>query len=301
MHPCLRRGVWIWGLLVTPLGCGSEESAETADTGPVEGPCADYAQARCEVMSRCASALFAYEYGEVASCEQRLSAWCVHVGGLPSVRVGPKAIGSCAATLSGMSCETWQSRRDDPLCSAPGGSLAAGKGCVSGYQCASKACYLDADGVCGTCQPSPEEGEACRETTECPTGTTCVGYKCVRAVGVGEACDAQRPCAGTLMCVGGSCALSPNEGEPCLEGICNNKLATTCEGGVCVGLTLAGDGEACGGSVYCSGNGTCLSQGTCKAPVPEGRPCDRSAGPFCLEPAVCIDSFCKVPDPAACP
>ena len=251
-------------------------------------------------MNRCASALFAYEYGDTASCEQRLNAWCLHVGGLPSIRLGPKAIGSCAATFSGMSCETWQSRRDDPLCDAPGGSLGAGATCVSSYQCASKACYLDTDGMCGTCQSAPTAGDACREPTECPAGTTCIGYKCVEAAGVGEACDSETPCAGMLWCLDGSCILNPNEGDACIDGFCNNRLATACESGVCEGLDLAGDGEACGGTVYCSGNGTCLSQGTCKAPVSEGRPCDPNNGPFCLEPGVCIDNYCKIPDSTSC-
>lgn len=299
MRTWLRRVVLVLAGSAGVLGCGSDESGDQGDTGPIEQPCADYAAARCEAMERCASALFAYEFGTAASCQARLSAWCNHVGSLSGVRAGPKAIGSCATTFKDMSCEQWQSRRDDPLCSAPGGSLSAGAACVNGYQCSSKVCFLAADGVCGTCQTAPKMGEGCRQSMECPSGTTCIGYKCVKPAGVGEACDASTPCAGTLLC-SGTCSMSPNDGEPCLDGLCNNKLATSCEADTCQGLTLADEGASCGGVVYCRGGGSC-NQGTCKARVAVEHPCDANTGPYCLEPGVCVDGWCKVPDPSTCP
>ena len=281
--------------------CGSEESSEEADTGPIDQACADYASARCDAINRCASARFAYDYGNQASCQDRLAAWCEYVGGLPGAKLGPKAIGSCASSFASMSCEAWQARRDDPLCNAPEGTLEEGAGCVHGYQCASKACFLETDGVCGICQAGLAEGDGCRLAMECPPGTTCIGYACVQAAGVGETCGAATPCAGTLLCVGGTCAMSPNEGEPCLEGgVCNNKLATTCEGGTCTGLTLAEEGETCGGDVYCEGGGSCVHD-TCMSPVPEKRPCNANTGPQCLEPGVCVGGWCEIPDPASCP
>lgn len=298
---------WLLALVAAcAMACGSEEATETADTGPIETPCAEYATARCTAMQTCTPALFELDYGTSASCQSQLSDWCMHVGKLPGVKLGPKSIGACASSFAGMSCDEYQSRRDDPLCaSAPGGTLATGAACVDGYQCASRACFLAAGDTCGTCQSALKSGDGCRTSMECPTSTSCVGYKCVATAGVGEACDSATPCSGWLMCAGGVCTMSPMPGEACLEGICNNRLATTCEGETCESLPMAAEGEACGNvsgqTVYCSGGGTCSSQDECSGPVPEDRPCSEAAGRGCLLPAVCVDDWCKVPDPSACP
>lgn len=289
-------------IAVFTLSCGSDDSDPTADTGPIDQACADVAAARCGAMQRCAPALFTFEYGTMESCSSQYGAWCNHVGKLPGSKVGPKALGSCATTYSSMSCETWQSRRDDLLCDVGGGSLPVEATCVSGYQCSSKACFLDSEGACGTCQPAPTLGEACRLSMECPSNASCIGYKCVEAMGIGQPCDASKPCAGTLLCSGGTCAMSPSPGQPCLEGVCNNRLATACEGGTCEALSMVGDGQACNAvsGPFCGG-GTCTTQGVCAAPVPEGRPCSTTAGPACLMPGVCLAGWCKIPDPSTCP
>lgn len=292
-------------ILALPLsGCGSDESSDTGDTGPIEQPCANYASARCGAMERCAPALFDLEHGNAEACRAQLAAWCIHVGNLPGVQAGPKAIGTCASTFDSMSCDTWQSRRDDPLCAAPGGTLGDGAPCLDGYQCSSRACHLDASGTCGACQPAAKTGHPCRLSMECPTSTACVGYKCVEVAGIGESCDSARPCGGVLMCVGGTCTKSPTPGEACVDGVCNNKLATSCDDGSCQALPTASTGEPCGlvggQTVYCGG-GTCSSQNTCVAPVPDGRPCNDTSGPTCLLPAICVDGWCKTPDPASCP
>lgn len=155
MRTWLRRVVLVLAACAWGLGCGSDESGEQGDTGPIEHPCADYASARCAAIERCASALFSYEYGTAASCQGRLAAWCNHVGSLSGVRAGPKAIGACANTFKDMSCEQWQSRRDDPLCSAPGGSLTTGTTCVDGYQCSSRSASWRPTACAASAKPPP--------------------------------------------------------------------------------------------------------------------------------------------------
>jgi len=300
------RNACVYFLFVLCLGawgCSSEDPPSDEDTGPIEKPCEGYASARCETMNRCAPALFAIEHGDLDACRSELRAWCVHVGHLPGVRVGAKAIGACASTFRSLSCAAWQARRDDPFCDAPGGSLSVDEPCISGYQCASKACYLDAQGVCGVCQPTAGVGDPCRQSMECPATSACVGYHCLKTMALGEECGSGRPCAGQLLCLSGTCQQSPALHDPCIENTCNNRLATECVQGVCEPLETAATGQACGlingKTVYC-GRGTCSSQGVCVAPVPEGRPCQDSSGPTCLQPAVCVDGWCKIPQPSMC-
>ena len=291
---------------VSGVSCGSSEPGEEEDTGPIEQPCASYAASRCALGEQCTPVLFGLEHGSAETCRSNVAARCMYLGGLPGVKLGPKSIGACASTLAGLSCEGWEQRVDVAFCSAPAGKLGTGAPCLDGYQCSSRVCFLDAGGVCGTCQAALHAGDGCRLPMDCPSGTTCSGYKCVAAAKTGEPCDAEHACAGTLLCSEGKCVSSPGVGEPCAAGVCNNKLGLNCDAasGLCEGLTLAGEGEACGAvgteQVYCSGKGSCTSQHVCTSPAPEDRPCDEKQGPTCEVPAVCMSGWCKVPDPAAC-
>lgn len=303
MSPICR--LTVLALAILPGGCSSDEKQPPQEEKVFElGPsCTDYAIARCATMERCASALFVYEFGTADLCQQQLSAWCNFVGSLDTVRATPKNIGMCASTFETMSCDTWVGRRErvnnhdddvEPLCDAPGGILTDGEPCLEGYECESKACYLDTQGVCGTCQPNRDQGDGCRRSMECPTGTTCVGNKCVETAVSGESCDSLRPCAGYLVCLEGTCVMSPAIGEPCADG-CDNKLFTECRDGVCHSMAVALPGEECGkaGHPAVCGGSTCSSGNKCQSPVEAQRRCGGPKDGTCQQPLRCVGGWCK--------
>lgn len=279
--------------------CGSDD---TRQEGSIDPACTKYASARCAALERCAGTLLRIDYGTRDACERQVHDLCINTASLPGASIAPSAVSSCADALASATCDQVQASLDRPFCEAVGGgTLSDGAPCSSGYQCSSRACFRAAGSVCGTCQPPVGVGGGCRSSVDCPNGTTCTGYVCLPASGVGGPCDGTHGCAGYLMCSNGVCTPSPAEGSACGPA-CSNKLGLDCDGSTqtCQPIPIAADGEACGLNVACEAHGACV-QSVCRSAVAAGHPCDSQAGPFCQQPAECIDGWCKVPDGSTCP
>lgn len=287
----------LWAALVLG-GCGSDNAGGSGSGAP---DCAQYAASKCAALERCAPVLLRVDYGSTAGCLPQLTSLCQQTAALPGAALQASAVASCASAFAGASCDQVQALLDKPFCDAPGGTLAAGAACTSGYQCQSRACFRDAGLACGACQAPIAAGGGCRTAIDCPNGTTCSGYACVEVSGVGGPCDATRACAGYLLCENGTCQASPAQGAAC-DPACSSRLGLTCDptSQTCESIALAADGEACGLSVACDAHGACI-QGTCRQAVPSGRPCDALAGPHCQTPAECVDGWCKDLDGSLCP
>ncbi len=285
---------------VMGLSCGSDKPAAE---GPIAPACAQYASSRCDLLDRCAPTLLRIDFGTRDACTTQMNDLCMTTASLPGAALKTSAVSACASELAASSCEQFQARVDRPFCDeAGGGTLGTGAACTSGYQCASRACFSDASGVCGSCQAPVAAGGGCRTSLDCPNGTTCSGYVCLPASGVGGTCDTTHACGGYLLCVNGQCEPSPAAGEACAGGACSNKLGLNCDTAsqTCQAISIAAEGDACGMQVACEAHGACV-QGTCKSAVGAERPCDSAAGPYCQVPAMCVGGWCKIPDATTCP
>ncbi|QSQ20929.1 hypothetical protein JY651_37775 [Pyxidicoccus parkwayensis] len=153
---------------------------------------------------------------EGQACDDYEGPWC---GWSLFCREGrcqkPKAKGG-ACTAPGTGRFGTLECRDELFCDGDEGQpgtcrprLAVGASCRNAYECGDGMNCLGAkprDGVRGTCEPAPREGESCTEQL-CAPGLACSSttHTCVTIVRLGEPCEDDDACYFVGRCVDGTC------------------------------------------------------------------------------------------------
>ena len=152
----------------------------------------------------------------------------------------------CQARLAAIDCgEFFMANELSDLCPELAvGQVALGEACVNAFECAQGSFCAGGDGRCGACEARVAAGMPCQNENSCAAGLSCQGNTCAAPVATGEACTGE-----ISSCAGGD--------DVCVDG-------------VCLTLTLVGEGEPCGmdhGAV-CRGYAVCTAQdsGTCASP-----------------------------------
>jgi hypothetical protein len=308
---------------------GSEDASGGQGSTAADG-CAEYAIASCERAQTCLPDKFALRYSSLDDCAEVTKAQCAEELVAPGTGQTAKALAECTSQLQGQDCAGWFT--SSALKCAPRGELPNGDSCRFGSQCVTGFCAVSAGAWCGTCQPRPVAGAACRPEIrqceagllcayKCPNGSTCAAeerdWLCAEPIAAGQACEFSIECQGDLMCSDGKCAPGEAAGAVCSNdtgGAQCDFLATL----VCVGEPGATKcqksnygalGAACDISQakLCAANGSCVDSagnyisdgpGTCGPPAKAGETCNASHR--CAPPSECQAEVCT-PPPAACP
>jgi len=125
-------------LLVTLVAaCSSGPDAETA--------CANIAQARCERLMACSATDLQRRWGDVTTCETRLSLACRD--GLAATDTGatPDTVTACADAIPDESCPDFLGKDVTDACLPQAGTLATGAACTFDAQCQSSFCAVATD------------------------------------------------------------------------------------------------------------------------------------------------------------
>ena len=293
-------------LALVAAGCGSGVSADKA--------CTDLAAALCTQLSNCAAPLITTSYGDVATCQARAKLGCMPSLTAPGTSATPDKLDKCATAFASGTCDALFSRDMPSACIPDPGKLANGAACGDDSQCTSTYCKKPAGMVCGVCGMRSTAGGACAVNEDCDYKLACANMVCVAYGAVGASCDAGHPCADPNVCKAGTCATPAGAGQACTPtasgGDCDQTKGLFCnpQTRVCAQATFAGAGQPCGivngGFTACSAGGTCKLgagvSGTCSAPAADGAACDPANGVGCVAPAECVNSVCKLPDPASC-
>jgi hypothetical protein len=293
-----------------------------SDLGDPQQACMDFVSAVCASVQRCAPALVMLAYGDVATCEQRVSLSCA-TQALNGSQVTSQYYEACAGAYPNISCDDYFAGKPPAACIAPAGTLAAGSACGSDVQCSTSYCAKMAGASCGTCAPPLQAGEACVTSSGCGAGSICFKGLCAKIGVLGDSCDANTPCAYNLSCVtaqgaaSGTCTRTSELGEVCDPMLQTAPGCDAANGVYCASLThqcvavgFAQPGAICGtsGSIItlCQAGGRCAygdggTTGTCVAPAADGAQCAVSpAVPGCLAPAACTNGLCVIADPSQC-
>ena len=310
-------------LLVVAASCSS--------SGPdVQQTCTQLASAQCAKLDSCIKNGVTQRYGDLATCQTRLSRACVTSAGAASTGATTTSIAACTTAIPGADCSTFE---DNELaaCAPQIGALASGAACAYPAQCQSGFCAITKGTNCGVCATPTTAGASCA-TSSCVRGQVCnASTQLCEIPGTnGASCDAGHSCGFQLSCVTpagqaeGSCQASgTTAGVACdlkreLAPACDASSALACDSKtkMCTEQTYATAGGACGfvgtSVVACTSASTCFGAsgtiaGACKALALEGQACDTAAGPGCMAPARCVTGSatatagtCQLPDPAAC-
>ncbi|MGZ6092352.1 MAG: hypothetical protein ACXWUG_10055 [Polyangiales bacterium] len=307
-------------MALSTFGCSSSDSGTAAVSA--EQACTDYAAAVCDKLSSCISIYVAANLGDIATCNTRYKNQCLGNTGAPSTSLTGNAIAGCAAAAKTASCNDLLDNKLPEACLPKAGGLADGQACGDDNQCKSAFCgFNDGSKICGVCTAAPGAGAACADGSKCGPGLKCsTSKKCAAAVAAGGACDADKPCGVGSTCVSGTCAKWLGEGASCTSGTtadCDTFQSLFCLNNKCVKFNFTADaGGVCGAEVdmaskmvtsvtACTKKGTCKNidmktfKGTCAAAAADGAACGGTNGD-CIPPAVCVDSVCKLPNPASC-
>lgn len=199
-----------------------------------------YAQAFCEVFTRCAGDLYGiFRPGEAclrtyAPAAAEALASLPHAIDTGRVKYHPTKVKQCLDEVAGGDCSTLAARESATCQAAIEGTIAEGGECELDVECAGDQ-YCKVDGACpGTCEPYEQAGGSCLEDGNCASGLICGdNARCVAPAEQGEPCQQGEPkCADGLLCLGedstaktpGSCylmaeALSGKAGDACsLDG-----------------------------------------------------------------------------------
>jgi hypothetical protein len=290
--------------------CMREECADVCGWGgDLTEAAARQAEIDCSMFESCALPLFAYNYGELATCVERATTIIEWLGALEDSGVTPAALDACADEISESTCEQYLSARNPRIGCIHPGKRGVGEPCRNGVQCASGFCP-SVGFACSTCAPMPHEGDPCSKPEDCTAGLVCSASGgatgvCAIAARVGEACGAANPCDSYLDCSNGTCAAQQTVvGSACGSTPsvtnCDAREGLTCTSttsGTCNRFTTVPLNAACGSSMdeyqICSALGQCVN-GRCTAGVEVGGTCGAS-GPFCMWPEQCIGSRCVGP------
>ena len=291
-------------LLALVAGCGGVS---------VDKACTDAANNLCARLQACAAPLITTVYGDLATCEMRSKLTCPQGLMAPSTSETPDRLDSCASQVPMIACTDLYTRAAPPSsCQAQPGKLANGAACGTDAQCMSAFCKTPANAVCGVCGMRSAAGNSCSVNNDCDYGLACANAVCVAYGAVGATCDTNHPCGAPNKCRGGSCVTPVAAGGACdfVAQDCDATQGLYCnQQRVCAMATFAAAGQPCGivngAYVGCSGGARCKGAtltmpGTCLAPAADGAACDVNNGPDCLSPAQCVNSLCKLPNPATC-
>jgi hypothetical protein len=299
----MRTSTFILAILV--CGCGDSVSVDKA--------CADAAAALCNKLNSCAAPLITAQYGDVMTCQARGVITCPAGLMAPSTAATPAKLDDCAKSADSLNCGQLFTRDTPAACVPAAGKLAAGSACGDDAQCTGAYCKKPAGQVCGVCSTRAAAGAACTLDADCDYKLACANSACVAYGAAGATCDAGHPCGLPDICKGGVCAAPGQAGQACTPsaggGDCDQTAGLFCHPTMrtCVTVMFVGAGQACGlvngNVVACSGSGRCKLNGlmgTCLAPAVDGAACDTTNGPDCMPPAQCVNSVCKLPNPASC-
>lgn len=220
-----------------------------------------------------------------------------------------------SACSSGITCTRYTGPNDSATCSennqgtftvAPGQTVCVSPSCK---QCEQIDCTdgggqrRNNDSQCSTPVPPPPAtpkvcGDNCTATSQCPTGNSCTGGKCVRngctpetctngCVPItaeppvcGDACTSDAQCPTGNTCTNGLCTLAGCTPETCTAG------CTPICGGPCTpGSTVCPNGMSCDPTsnrcslTSCVGNNACTNNG-CTLPLPETAVISDNADPI---------------------
>lgn len=303
---------------------GSDLAASTDLAGAAQA-CMDYVTTLCQAVERCTPFYVSVNYGDTATCIQRLSLNCAKNLAVNGSNITAEFIEQCLPSYAAESCTDLLIGKVPPACKTPPGALAGGAACGEDSQCATTYCSKGLGAICGTCAAQPAAGADCSTMAGCGTGLICAAnQKCVAIGGPNASCDPTHPCAANLSCVTpknmamGSCVAAAEMNQACdpmtqtgpgcdfPNGVYCNPASKTCKP---IGLGMPGD--ACGigvaGVTFCVAGGVCRPNdggavGTCIAPAADSGQCDPAPnqGPGCLVPAQCTNGLCTIPDPTAC-
>jgi hypothetical protein len=220
---------------------------------------------RCAYFARCG--LVGPSAEEAQRCfEAQAAQWCgpatwpAHVMA-GALRYDGRLAQTCADGFATRSCGDWEGVPD--ACDhflTPGAKLR--QACFDGFQdCSEGACR---GAVCPrTCQPLGQQGEVCRQDSDCeatlfcrPSTTTPGVGLCTAYAGQSEPCDTETRCLAGLGCVSSQCRQLPGAGQPCLSGRCEDSAYCdlTADGGACLarkGITAACRPGECEAALVC--------------------------------------------------
>jgi hypothetical protein len=310
----------------------SPANIASPDAGPsVTQACTDSAYARCSRFQACSMVILQLRYGNEATCESLLDAFCTNSLGAASSGSTPATVEACVQQIPNWACSDYiNDLNTPPACQQATGSLASGAACAFPGQCSSGFCAIVPGSACGVCATLPQQGDSCAELTTCGAGLACntVSSACTTYALSGSPCALGQPCVtgndceGASSGVSGTCDLSAETlGTTCnpTGGGCDANQGLTCnsESKQCVALQLAGAGQPCGQvndeGASCTNGGKCVGEsgstpGTCTATAAVGAACDLAAGPGCISPSRCIVAgeagtagTCLIPDASQCP
>jgi hypothetical protein len=331
--------------LLCPIACGGNEfvavsgdaDATRTDGGALtdDQACGDNAHAHCLKIQTCAPEQMMTTYGAQGTCETRLKLLCLNNVEAPSSGGTAQKTEACAQAYAGWSCADYLDNNPPPACVQPLGALANGKVCGAAGQCGTGFCAIAPGSACGVCAPAPQAGTSCAALTTCGQVLACNAstQQCVAFSVSGGPCSKGQPCGAGLSCVGATAAAN-GICQPAVEQIgaacdplakagpaCDRLAGLACNTSTrqCAAIQFGATGQACGvvgnQTALCANAGTCAAgvtadgsaDQTCAPPAGDEAPCDLVKGPFCLEPARCINGgdggtqgTCQLANPAAC-
>jgi hypothetical protein len=293
-----------------PVACGSDQgqtgqSGDGGTMGTTGASCSRAATTICNKIAACNPHGLHTLYGDTQTCVARLTPGC------PTTLAGTSwtaaRLDACASAWEEASCGATMEPDDFiPACNPTPGSLADGAACFNGSQCAGGACNKGAE-VCGTCGTAPPPpgcggGSACTPPMLC--GRLLTGIMCAVPHMEGASCGVDAVCEPTFLCKGGVCARRAAAGTACTSSAeCDFTQGLMCIDQSCQAPTYAPPGGACDEvRRFCERGAICdlvaIDSGNCVAPAADGAPCPNNVP--CLQPAVCRDGICQIPDGSQC-
>jgi hypothetical protein len=238
-------------------------------------------------------------------------------------------IDSCASALEGVPCNSEKALEALTSCTKPG-TLANGAACGSSIQCTSGRC-TNTSTMCGVCQATAKEGEACSQGMYCITSLVCSGTtgtclkpvygaagaacdtfaqrcgdnlrcdytakKCVAYATAGAACASTTECAAPLVCTAMKCADPPGAGGDCsMNNRCAKDLVCDYNGTkTCTTLTYAKAGQPCSSANVCESSLSCPQSKVCPMVIADGAACNPAdTMATCDYAAQCVNGVCTL-------
>ncbi|HEY2730369.1 MAG TPA: hypothetical protein VGK52_10535 [Polyangia bacterium] len=315
------RVVGLVGIGAAALGCGGVTAAspDAGNDAPAEaGPplttadgCTNVATALCNSLDACAPVAVQVLYGDKSTCVSRAVLSCTTDQSVEGIARTANDLASCAAALSGATCDDLLAGTFPSVCTAKPGTVVNGMACGSDLQCASTFC--NKTDACGVCSPRQAAGGDCAVDGGCVSGLVCASKKCVAPAGPGGDCNLpNQPCRSDLYCptMNGSakCAAKLGAGGACTDSdqACDLAKGVICNPltHVCDPIKVAKGGEACSlaSKTLCVGFvapcSSFLTGGVCANPAQDGETCGGNA--VCVPPATCQNKICRLPSAPDC-
>jgi hypothetical protein len=286
----------------SPPGGGGNGASSTP-----ESACADWAAEFCDRLSVCSPPALQIRYGDVAQCAERRKPICLAALQAAGTGATPASMEKCSGLFGTASCDDIYVERSPQGCTVAG-SLGPGAPCGDDSQCSGPNgyCKIDYFQTCGTCATLGTVGASCSRDADCVSGLcgTVTTPVCTMPAAEGSPCG-----NGTVICRGsctnGTCTKRLGLGAPCdpMADLCDSNYGyCDAQAKVCSPFKTLALGASCAATMaatYCA-SGTCGAQGTCVPNASNGAACSDSIGPYCTNPAVCVNEVCVFPNATAC-